>query len=144
MEQPQVCTAHQAVLPSALASSSTACMKVAGSTSRPSQLFGSSMRKSRASCSAASTSGASSRSLSARAACAEIRGASSRARAKQSPASLCVDDVRSNMAVFHSALERDDLSLNRHPTLASCFEHDLFRKPLHTFRDHALGNCGAF
>src|SRR5262245_17955862 len=35
-------------------------------------------------------------------------------------------------------LERDDLSLNRHPALASCFEHDLFRKPLDTFRDHAL------
>jgi hypothetical protein len=28
--------------------------------------------------------------------------------------------------------------LNRPPALASCFEHDLFRKPLHTFRDHAL------
>src|SRR5262245_31846096 len=36
------------------------------------------------------------------------------------------------------ALERDDFSSNRHPVPASCFEHDLFRKPASTFRDHAL------
>ena len=47
-----------------------------------------------------------------------------------------------------SGLEWDDFSSNRHPTPASLFEHDLFRKPLHIpdqvrdrlFRDHALGS----
>jgi len=41
----------------------------------------------------------------------------------------------------------DDVSPNRHPALASCLsmiprvepEGMLFRKPVHTFRDHALG-----
>ena len=88
MEQPEAWTTHQAVLPSALASSSIACMKVAGSTSRPSQLVGMSMRNSCASCSAESTSGAISRSRSVRAACAAIREPSARARAMQSLALL--------------------------------------------------------
>ncbi len=37
-----------------------------------------------------------------------------------------------------SGLERDDFSSNRHPALALLLEHDLFRKPVPTFRDHAL------
>src|SRR5438045_3962254 len=36
-------------------------------------------------------------------------------------------------------LEQDDFSSNRHPALAYLVEHDLFRKPVSTFRDHALG-----
>ena len=35
-------------------------------------------------------------------------------------------------------LERDDFSSNHHPALSSCFARDLFRKPVPTFRDHAL------
>src|SRR5262249_39608485 len=35
-------------------------------------------------------------------------------------------------------VERDDFSSNRHPALPLCWEHDLFRKPAPTFRDHAL------
>jgi hypothetical protein len=35
-------------------------------------------------------------------------------------------------------LERDDFSSNRHPALASCLSMIFSRKPLHTFRDHAL------
>jgi hypothetical protein len=35
-------------------------------------------------------------------------------------------------------LKRDEISLNRHRALAFLIEHDLFGKPLHTFRDHAL------
>ena len=37
-----------------------------------------------------------------------------------------------------SQLERDDFSSNRHPALPLFIEHDLFRKPVATFRDHAL------
>ena len=37
------------------------------------------------------------------------------------------------------ALERDDLSSNRHPALSFLFEHDLFGTPQHTFPDHAPG-----
>src|SRR5262245_10335559 len=36
-------------------------------------------------------------------------------------------------------LERDDCSSNRHPALACFVAHDLIRKPVSTFRDHALG-----
>jgi hypothetical protein len=36
-------------------------------------------------------------------------------------------------------LERDDFSLSHHPALSFCFARDLFRKPVPTFRDHALG-----
>src|SRR3954464_9835098 len=35
-------------------------------------------------------------------------------------------------------LERDDVSSSRHPALPLLFAHDLFRKPVATFRDHAL------
>jgi hypothetical protein len=37
-----------------------------------------------------------------------------------------------------SLLERDDFSLSHHPALTFCFARDLFRKPVPTFRDHAL------
>jgi hypothetical protein len=37
------------------------------------------------------------------------------------------------------ALERDDFILESSSRSRFLFEHDLFRKPLHTFRDHALG-----
>jgi hypothetical protein len=37
-----------------------------------------------------------------------------------------------------SRLERDDFSSSRHPRATCLFEHDLFRKPVATFRDHAL------
>jgi hypothetical protein len=36
------------------------------------------------------------------------------------------------------ALERDGFSSYRHLAPGYWWEHDLFRKPLHTFRDHAL------
>src|SRR5262245_43992430 len=36
------------------------------------------------------------------------------------------------------SLERDDFSSSHHPALSSCFARDLFRKPVPTFRDHAL------
>src|SRR5215211_8055791 len=40
---------------------------------------------------------------------------------------------------FKSAvLDRDHFSSNRHPALGLLLEHDLFRKPVSTFRDHAL------
>jgi hypothetical protein len=39
---------------------------------------------------------------------------------------------------FGDILERDDFSLNRHPALIFLLEHGLFRKPVTTFRDHAL------
>jgi hypothetical protein len=32
--------------------------------------------------------------------------------------------------------------MNRHRALDSCFAHDLFGKPLHTFPDHALVSGG--
>src|SRR5262245_29482389 len=35
-------------------------------------------------------------------------------------------------------LKRDDFSSNRHPALAPFLSMIFFRKPLHTFRDHAL------
>ena len=35
-------------------------------------------------------------------------------------------------------LERDDFCSNRHPAPSHCFARDLFRKPVPTFRDHAL------
>jgi hypothetical protein len=47
--------------------------------------------------------------------------------------------VLSFMLQTAARLERDDFSLNRHPALASCLSMIFFRKPLHTFRDHALG-----
>src|SRR6267142_1191511 len=37
-----------------------------------------------------------------------------------------------------SALERDDFSSNRHPAVALCWSMIFFRKPVSTFRDHAL------
>jgi hypothetical protein len=40
-------------------------------------------------------------------------------------------------------LERDDFSSNRHRALTLLLEHDLFRKPVPTFRDHALGPAPA-
>jgi hypothetical protein len=43
-----------------------------------------------------------------------------------------------------AALERDDFSSSRHPALYSLLlEHDLFRKPESTFRDHALADAHA-
>src|ERR1700730_15978050 len=36
------------------------------------------------------------------------------------------------------SLERDDFSSNRQSRSTSLFEHDLFQKPVSTFRDHAL------
>ena len=36
-------------------------------------------------------------------------------------------------------LERDDFSSNHHPALALCLSMIFFRKPVPTFRDHALG-----
>ncbi len=36
------------------------------------------------------------------------------------------------------ALKQDDFFFELSSRLSSLFEHDLFRKPLHTFRDHAL------
>ena len=35
---------------------------------------------------------------------------------------------------------RNEIRLNRH----FCFEHDLFRKPVSTFRDHALAHRGCW
>jgi hypothetical protein len=35
-------------------------------------------------------------------------------------------------------LERDDVSSNHHPALAPCLSMIFFRKPVPTFRDHAL------
>src|SRR5262245_60485380 len=40
--------------------------------------------------------------------------------------------------VCSRSLERDDFSSSHHPALSSCFARDLFRKPVPTFRDHAL------
>src|SRR5262245_49285697 len=40
------------------------------------------------------------------------------------------------------ALERDDFSSSHHPALRSRFARDLFRKPVPTFRDHALNPTG--
>src|SRR5262249_55507507 len=42
------------------------------------------------------------------------------------------------LAVMRRAKERDDFSSNRHLTPSFLVEHDLFRKPVSTFRDHAL------
>src|SRR5689334_21026356 len=39
---------------------------------------------------------------------------------------------------YVSGLKRDDFSSNRHHALAYWLEYDLFRKPVSTFRDHAL------
>ena len=36
------------------------------------------------------------------------------------------------------ALDRDPIQLNRITVLILCFEHDLVRKTVSTFRDHAL------
>src|SRR5215207_4091517 len=41
------------------------------------------------------------------------------------------------------ARERDDFSSSRHPALHSLLEHDLFRKPVATFRDHACAGSDA-
>jgi hypothetical protein len=41
-------------------------------------------------------------------------------------------------------LKRNDSTLNWYFTLASLFEHDLFRKPVSTFRDHALAERNNF
>jgi uncharacterized membrane protein YedE/YeeE len=44
------------------------------------------------------------------------------------------------VAATHHGLARDAVSSNRHPAQGlSLLEHDLFRKPVPTFRDHALG-----
>jgi hypothetical protein len=43
------------------------------------------------------------------------------------------------VAIMRHGLERDDFSSNRHPALSRFLEHDLFRKPVPTFRDHARG-----
>src|SRR3974390_3111434 len=40
-------------------------------------------------------------------------------------------------------LKRDDFSSNRHPALAYCWSLIFFRKPVSTFRDHALGHRAA-
>src|SRR5262249_24475517 len=40
------------------------------------------------------------------------------------------------------ALERDDFCLNRHPALAFWWSMIFFRKPVPTFRDHALARRG--
>jgi hypothetical protein len=50
-------------------------------------------------------------------------------------------DSMSNFA-RHANLERDDFSSSHHPALGSCFARDPFRKPVPTFRDHALGDGG--
>src|SRR5262245_54014463 len=39
-----------------------------------------------------------------------------------------------------SRLERDEFGLKSSSRSSFSFEHDLFRKPLHTFRDHALAS----
>src|SRR5262249_61753407 len=39
------------------------------------------------------------------------------------------------------ALERDDFCLNRHPALVFWWSMISFRKPVSTFRDHALGRA---
>jgi len=44
------------------------------------------------------------------------------------------------VAVMRHGLARDAASSNRHPAQGLVFlEHDLFQKPVPTFRDHALG-----
>jgi hypothetical protein len=42
------------------------------------------------------------------------------------------------IADVHRGLDEDDLSLNHHPALTSCLSMIFFRKPVSTFRDHAL------
>src|SRR5262249_8943990 len=84
VEQTDVCATHQAVEASALASSSIAAMKATGELSPPRRERGTSMRNSRASCSASTISGGNSRPASMPAAAAASRGASARARSTQS------------------------------------------------------------
>src|SRR5262249_24156500 len=43
-----------------------------------------------------------------------------------------------NLAAGSVPLKRDDFSSNRPHALAHCWSNDLFRKPVSTFRDHAL------
>jgi hypothetical protein len=40
--------------------------------------------------------------------------------------------------LYEAALEQDDFSLNHHPAPTSCLSMIFFRKPVPTFRDHAL------
>src|SRR6516164_65839 len=52
----------------------------------------------------------------------------------------CSNKVRASIA----ALERDDFSSNHHPALSFCLSMIFFRKPVPTFRDHALKSEGSF
>ena len=45
---------------------------------------------------------------------------------------------RQSRGISFVSLEQDDLSLNHHPALISCLSMIFFRKPVATFRDHAL------
>src|SRR5437588_4154772 len=65
--------------------------------------------------------------------------AANTATAMRENAVIIVSRVAAPPARAHfGPLERDDFSSNRHPALAYLVEHDLFRKPVSTFRDHAL------
>src|SRR6516162_8375007 len=46
-----------------------------------------------------------------------------------------------DVSVIFFPLERDDDSANHHPALRLCWSMIFFRKPVPTFRDHALGSC---
>jgi hypothetical protein len=46
--------------------------------------------------------------------------------------------TNSSQGNVQARLERDDFSLRHHPALSFRFARDLFRKPVPTFRDHAL------
>jgi predicted acylesterase/phospholipase RssA len=52
--------------------------------------------------------------------------------------------IGTSIRAINAALERDDFSSNRQPALASSWSMIFFRKPVSTFRDHALiaGNSG--
>src|SRR5262249_49732415 len=54
------------------------------------------------------------------------------------PAARIVGTLMERRGADKRRAERDDFSSNRHPAVRFLLEHDLFRKPVPTFRDHAL------
>src|SRR5262249_22273807 len=57
-------------------------------------------------------------------------------------ASGTIESPRQRWSALMPALEHDDFSSNRHPALTSSWNMIFFRKPVSTFRDHALGGAG--
>ena len=76
--------------------------------------------------------------------CSRISRAKAPPTARQHVRERSPHGGRTCVSALRRELKRDDFSLNRHPALASCLSMIFFRKPLHTFRDHALSEHDLF